>query len=629
MRRLKPFSILDFRFAIWESKIKNQKSKILSFVYCVLCMVSLPCIGGTGDDLMAIRELLLTLEQGYEERDVEKYVSVFSDEEYEYISDMTTPDDPSDDIRLLGAESERRAAIRVFGAYKNIDLETTDPEITMDGDSAEARNEIEIVFVGFENPHVPAVYYAASLNTFSLRRIKGKWRIARWQQHEMSVEELASRKQEERKNKGLEDLIRDLGDDRLGTWVAAIAALRKAHRTAAEPLIDAVAHDPSKDVRIRAAKVLCGTRNEDAVQALIEILEDEEDDVDVRVAAVDALSECDSQAADRSLLIAAKRSEPKLKSAACLALARRIRKKMDDVYRIAVMGFTSHDEAVREAAAESLGIIGSQKGANLLEQRLRDRDESQNVRLAALESLRQLGVRTESTLRFFRDMLKDETETVQIRTHAARALAEAKDHRALELLIDVAKDEEETLELRKEAITALGATGDSKAAKPLIGLLNRRLDTDLRREVVRTLQRLGDRRALKPLMMVLMNRDEDIFVRRLAGGGIVKIDQDIAFGPLVQIMNDKTENAPARRMAAEILASSKDGRSITSLIEVLEDEQQPWWLRRIVIDHLGSFRSSAPCIEALEAVADDADERIAKVARNALREIDTKALANP
>jgi hypothetical protein len=120
-----------------------------------LLIASSLCVGDIKDDVLEIRELLLTLEQGYEKRDVERYISVFSDEEYEYVADMTTPDDPSDDIRLVGAESERRAAIRVFGTYENIDLEMTDPEIKVDGDSAEAKSEIEILFVTFKRPDVP------------------------------------------------------------------------------------------------------------------------------------------------------------------------------------------------------------------------------------------------------------------------------------------------------------------------------------------------------------------------------------------------------------------------------------------------------------------------------------------
>ena len=76
------------------------------------------CVGDTRSDLEAIRELFLTLERGYEEHDLEKYMSVFSDEKYEYMSDMATPDDPTDDVHYVGVERERRSAERVFDTYE-------------------------------------------------------------------------------------------------------------------------------------------------------------------------------------------------------------------------------------------------------------------------------------------------------------------------------------------------------------------------------------------------------------------------------------------------------------------------------------------------------------------------------
>jgi len=593
-----------------------------------ILIVSLPCISQAADDLTAIRELLLTLERGYEEQDVEEYMSVFSDEEYEYVSDMTTPEDPSDDIHLMGIESERRAAVRVFSAYENIDLDMTDPEIKIDGDTAEARDESKIVLVVFKEPNVPESYYAASSNTFSLKKLNGKWSIIRWQQYEVSAEELIARGKEAGENMGVDHLIQNLGDDRLATWTAAITALRKKSITAAKPLIDAL-HSPNKDIRIRAARVLYGTQNEDAVQALMGILVDEDDDLDVRVSVIKALGGCDGQVVDEALFTMIKNSKPRLKATASLALARRLRKKMDRVYNIAILDLQHEDESVREAAAESLGTISfvSIRGTDVLEQRFKDRTESSGVRLAALGSLKQL--RSESIFRLFRAALKDKTETVQIRLSAGRSLAEMRDHQAIELLIDVAKDKKEAFELRKEAIVSLGLMGSSEAVKPLIGILNSS-DADIRREAARSLEQLGDRRALKPLIMVLMNKDENIYARRLAGGGIIRIDRDLAFGPLVQIMKDVTENAPARRMAAERLTSFRNGRSVPPFIKMLKDGQTPFWLKRIAVNHLASFSDlerfyrSEPYMEALEIAASDVDKQTAEIAQKTLEKIQIK-----
>ena len=574
--------------------IRKPEVIIIALIVQWIFTISLPCIGETEDDLVAIRELLLTFREGYEQRDVDKYISVFSDREFEYFSDNATPDDPSDDIRLMGVESERRSATRVFGAFENIDLEMAELEVKIDGDSAEARSEIEILVVHFKKPNAAESYCGASLNTFYLKKTHGEWRIIRWRQREYSAEEMAARKQKEPKNKGVKELIQDLADDRLGTWSAAIVTLGRRREESVKPLIETLGK-PDKDTRIRAAMVLYGTRDEGAIQALIEMLEDPRNDVDVRIAAITALGECDGHKVDKLLTTAAKADEPQLRAAAFIALAQRARKKTDDVQRIAVAGLRHGDAAVREAAAESLGIIISTPGPELLEQLFRNREEPENVRLTTLKSLKQ--IKTDSVLSLFRDALKDRAEATAIRVQAAIALGEAKDHKSVELLADVAGSSEETLELRRRAIAAL--------------------------------VQLDDRQAVEPLIKIVASKDENVFVRRSAGRGIVKIDLDRAFGPLARIMKDKTESAPVRRMAAESLRSFRDERPLPLFAEALKDRGSPLWLRKVAlgyltsVSHLRRFRHSDEYMKALKIAAADADEEIAKKAQKTSEELET------
>ena len=583
--------------------------------------IGLPYISEAEDDFAAIKELILTLERGYEERDLEKYVSVFSNEEYEYSSDMATPDNPADDPHLVGVEEERILAARFFKAYEHIDLEMTDPEITIEGNSAEARNEYWIVIVVFKRPDAPEIVCAGGRQEFSIRKSDGEWKIIRWQQYELTPKELAAREQWKQKDKGVDEPLQALRDDRLHVWATAMITLRKNRDAVVEPLINLL-HDQDRDVRIRAARVLCGAQDEDATRALIGILDDEKDDIHVRAAVAAALGECDSEIVDAPLREAAKRGEPELKSAASLALAKRAKKEIDRVYRIAAAGLRNTDETVREAAAECLGTITSTRAVGLLGQRLKDADESENVRLAAMKSLKQIG--SESALRFIRNVLKDKDGAAQIRINAAHSLGEAKDREALELLIDVAKDEDEKSGIRRRAVAALGTIGDPKAVESLIELLSSP-DERFRGGVVESLAKLKDRSVLDSLKTVLMNKNESIYVRSLAGRGILRIDRDTAFGPLSQIVKDRTENAPARQTSASILASLKDDRSIPLFMEVLEDEHQPWQLRRIAVNYLRKFSSeSLQCIDALRVAADCPDERIAMIAQEALAGMDTQ-----
>ena len=606
--------------------IQRVGTILIALVIQWVLAVSLPCISETETDLAAIKKLILTLETGYEERDVEKYISVFSSEEYEYSSDIATPDDPADDTHISGAENERKLAIRFFKAYEHIALEMTDPDITIDGNSAEARNEYWIAIAIFKKPNIPEVVCAGGKQVFSIKKSDGVWKIVRWRQYELAPGELAARGQRQQKDRGVEELFQALRDDRLHVWTTAMKTLGRKRDAVVDSLIKLLS-DPDRNVRIRAAKILYGTEDKNAVQALIGILEDEADDMAVRVAVAIALSKCDSQMVDAPLLKAASGGDPKLSSVASVALAKRVRKKMDDAYRMAAAALQHKDQTMREAAAECLGTITSARGVDLLGQKLKDRNELENVRMTAMNSLKQIG--SESALSLIRDVLRDKTEAAQIRVNAAFVLGESKDYGGMELLIDVAKDEEETLELRERAVVALGAIGAPEYVEPLMELLSSP-DERFRGEVVKSLTQLNGSRVLDTLMTMLTNRDESIYVRRLAGRGLLRIDRDIAFGPLVQIMKDRTESAPARQTVASILASLKDDRSIPVFIEMLGDEQQYWQLRRIAVNHLGKFiSSSSPCADALESAANDSDERIAKTAQKTLRKTDPNLPTDP
>ena len=411
-------------------------------------MAAYQCAGDTQGDLEAIQELFLTFERGYEEHDLEKYISVFSAEEFEYSGDMATPDDPTDDVHLLGAESERRSAERVFENYGNLALKLTDPEIKIDGDSAEVENRIEVAFLVSEKPDFPEIYYAASKNAYSLRKSNGEWKIVRWEQHETPPDELEAGRQE----RSMEEFIQALGSDDMVTWAVTISDLRKLGEANMAPLIEALNHT-DKDVRYRVIWALSGTKDKSAAKALLDVLKAEKNDSDVRAAAAKALIEAEDPVVDKELLAAFRTGPPELRRAACLALAVRLGRKMDTIREYAVRRAERGDEAVREEMARSLGYMMSTKGANTLEARLKDRGEALDVRIAAAESLSRAGL--ESSVNVLRSVLKDRTEKAKLRVEAARTLFRIDKDRAFELLTQVANDETETAFLRQRVASLL------------------------------------------------------------------------------------------------------------------------------------------------------------------------------
>jgi len=419
----------------------------------------------------------------------------------------------------------------------------TEPQITVNGTLAGARNEFSIIFVVFRNPNIPTIYYAGGWSDFSLKKIGGEWKITRWHQHELPEEILSAKMQADREGKEVNELIDDLGSPNLRKWALAMSDLRKMRNQVVDQLLEAL-NKGDNIVKKHIAQILSDTRDEKAVEALTKTMANGEIDVSVRKVVVGALSECDGHIVDDALFAVVRDGEFELRAAASLALARRLRQKTDEIYRIARRGIRSEDESIRRTSAETLGFMISLRGADFLIQRLMDKNELEEVRLASLEALK--GLASEPVLQKFREILKDKSESERIRAQTARALGAMKDRRSVDMLIDLSKSKKQPVEVRRETIMALGKIGEPKAAKHLIGLL-KNSDIVIRRSAANSLEKLGERRALKPLLMVLMDREEDITVRRLAGRGIVNIDRSIAFGPLVEIMNDETENAPARR----------------------------------------------------------------------------------
>ncbi|MBM3210896.1 hypothetical protein FJZ33_01665 [Candidatus Poribacteria bacterium] len=359
---------------------------LLVILQCILTIHS-HCIPASDNDINAIKNLFLKFERGYEERNIEKYMSVFSHEQYTYISDMATPDDPSDDIKFSRAEDERRSAIKVFECYENLDLELTNMQFSVNGDSAEVKARIKIVFVIFQENGSPEVYYAIVNNTFRLKKSHNQWKIIRWQQNEMSPEVLAAWSQQESKSKSINDFIRDLGNPNMVKWAIAISDLRKNIDTSMNELIKAL-RSSNKNLRIRSAWTLAGNNNNNVIQEFIRILKNENEDVDIRIAVINSAVECDNQDIDNELMIASKSSEPKIRAAALLASAKRIRRRIDELN---IHYCNDSDEIVRKSAIESLKIIISLPKSDINRGiGFSYKTESEEIRLASMEFLEQL-----------------------------------------------------------------------------------------------------------------------------------------------------------------------------------------------------------------------------------------------
>ena len=133
----------------------------------------------------AIDEILKRLREGYENEDLDLYLSAFWMEGFEYTSDMGTFADPFDDVMFDGLKDEGKSAARVFAMYRDIELDLSFPTDIVNAapKNVEALNHYRIQ--GFANEgHVLEggflSWFAEGDSKFTFEFRQGEWRITKW-----------------------------------------------------------------------------------------------------------------------------------------------------------------------------------------------------------------------------------------------------------------------------------------------------------------------------------------------------------------------------------------------------------------------------------------------------------------
>lgn len=140
-----------------------------------------------------VAEAIKQLEQGMEEKDTELYLGVFWEDDFFYYSDMTT-DVPADDVAFDTLAEEQDSIERLFADFSEIDLEFGDLEFAEVSDTEFwIRNHYRLlVFIGVGKA-LPGGFdkiFAEGDNIFTFRKRGDEWRISRWEQEEMSQNEM-------------------------------------------------------------------------------------------------------------------------------------------------------------------------------------------------------------------------------------------------------------------------------------------------------------------------------------------------------------------------------------------------------------------------------------------------------
>ena len=133
----------------------------------------------------AIDGILERLRDGYENEDLELYLSAFWIEGFQYTSDMGTHADPFDDVGFNELKDEGKSAARVFAMYRDIELELSFPAHIINA----APKRVEVLnhyrIQGFANEGHALEggflgWVAEGDNKFTFELRQGEWRITKW-----------------------------------------------------------------------------------------------------------------------------------------------------------------------------------------------------------------------------------------------------------------------------------------------------------------------------------------------------------------------------------------------------------------------------------------------------------------
>ena len=141
----------------------------------------------------AIDRVLERLREGYQNEDLELYLSAFWIEGFQYTSDVGTHADPFDDVMFNELKDEGQSAAQVFARYRDIELEVSHPIhiISTAPKRIEAMNHYRIQ--GFVNErHVLEGgflgWFAEGNNRFTFEFRQGEWRITKWRDEAFDAE---------------------------------------------------------------------------------------------------------------------------------------------------------------------------------------------------------------------------------------------------------------------------------------------------------------------------------------------------------------------------------------------------------------------------------------------------------
>ena len=180
-------------------------AKIIGLLLVFSLLTSCGDVGGVtkvqSKELVLINQVLKNWREGYQNEDLDMYMSAFWEDGFLYVSDMGTKTDKTDDVIFDDIRDERDSAKRVFASYQDIEIELSEPpeiQLNTDRTRATVRNHYRVQGFVADGSSLEGGYtgwFAEGDNvfTFELRTNTGgqqEWRITEWKDEAYSEEEI-------------------------------------------------------------------------------------------------------------------------------------------------------------------------------------------------------------------------------------------------------------------------------------------------------------------------------------------------------------------------------------------------------------------------------------------------------
>jgi HEAT repeat protein len=369
--------------------------------------------------------------------------------------------------------------------------------------------------------------------------------------------------------------------------------------------------------RSKAAYALAKMKSEDALEYLVNVLENIGDPPTLREACAFSIGQYKTQEAEKLLIKAIKESSDDLRASIMQALADF---NTESSTKAIVEGLNDPSHKVRNSAGASLGLTESNVVKNLYESLFGENDA---VRVKAAQALGT--TKNKRCIEVLSTLLNDPSEPFRKRTILTlgyfeaesiveplfarlaiekgdlltavfSALSRVKSEKVIDLLIE-GLNNKTNVGIKTACVTALCERRTARGIEALIPvLLDKKESVDLRGTIARAIGKIKGQQCLEALMATI--DDESDFVRTKVEEALAEMEHPELPGKLSALCRESKESL--RKSAVKIITRTKNPLTIDALALLIQDPSED--IRGSVVMALAEFNSPRvidPLLEVL------------------------------